>query len=398
MKISMIGSGAMGSLFGGRLSLAGRDVVLYDVFREHVEAINRDGPGHRGCSNGERHRGPSRGEHRSPGRGGLRRVHRLREVDPTERRPAVRTACREDHHRADAPERLGNEEIIRQAFRRGADRGGGHVAGGDVPGARADTARGQGADAPRMADGESGRLAGLVQALQAAGFETHLEKDVADLVWSKLVINVGINALTAITGQPNGGLLEMEETRAIMADLVGEAVAVARRRGIHSPTRTRWQRCSTWPERPARNRSSMLQDFDRKRESEIEFMNGAIVREAAALGIRGAGERRGHPDHQGHGKGAPDDCTRGKKRLLAFVDRDELVALTWDLVRIDSVIRPETGGRRSGTWWLPRELDQAELGVESLVEEVAPGRENLIATAQSGRPGRCPCSRAIPTW
>ena len=43
MKIAIIGSGAMGSLFGGRLSLAGNDVVLYDVFREHVEAVNRDG-------------------------------------------------------------------------------------------------------------------------------------------------------------------------------------------------------------------------------------------------------------------------------------------------------------------------------------------------------------------
>ncbi len=43
MKISIIGSGAMGSLFGGMLSRVGHDVVLYDVFKEHVEAIRRDG-------------------------------------------------------------------------------------------------------------------------------------------------------------------------------------------------------------------------------------------------------------------------------------------------------------------------------------------------------------------
>ena len=43
MKISIIGSGAMGSLFGGMLSRAGHDVVLYDVFREHVEAIRSSG-------------------------------------------------------------------------------------------------------------------------------------------------------------------------------------------------------------------------------------------------------------------------------------------------------------------------------------------------------------------
>ncbi len=39
MTIAIVGSGAMGSLFGGRLSLAGHDVVLYDVYREHVDAV-----------------------------------------------------------------------------------------------------------------------------------------------------------------------------------------------------------------------------------------------------------------------------------------------------------------------------------------------------------------------
>ena len=43
MKISIIGSGAMGSLFGGRLALAGQDVVLYDIYKEHVDAINASG-------------------------------------------------------------------------------------------------------------------------------------------------------------------------------------------------------------------------------------------------------------------------------------------------------------------------------------------------------------------
>jgi 2-dehydropantoate 2-reductase len=43
MKISIIGSGAMGSLFGGGLASSGHDVVLYDVYKDHVDAINRDG-------------------------------------------------------------------------------------------------------------------------------------------------------------------------------------------------------------------------------------------------------------------------------------------------------------------------------------------------------------------
>jgi 2-dehydropantoate 2-reductase len=77
----------------------------------------------------------------------------------------------------------------------------------------------------------------------------------------------------------------MEETRALMADLVGEAVAVARRRGIHFTYEDPLATVLDVARKTGANRSSMLQDFDRKRESEIEFMNGAIVREAAALGI-----------------------------------------------------------------------------------------------------------------
>ena len=43
MKIGIVGAGAMGSLFGGRLARAGQEVLLYDIYREHVEAMRRDG-------------------------------------------------------------------------------------------------------------------------------------------------------------------------------------------------------------------------------------------------------------------------------------------------------------------------------------------------------------------
>ena len=78
-----------------------------------------------------------------------------------------------------------------------------------------------------------------------------------------------------------------------------------------------------------------------------------------------------------------------ERRLLAAIDPDELVRLTQDLVRIDSVIRPEKGNTewevvRFVAAWIAREL-----GVAPLVEEAGPGRENVIATLDSGRPGPC---------
>jgi 2-dehydropantoate 2-reductase len=136
-----------------------------------------------------------------------------------------------------------------------------------------------------MADGRNDKLAALADALGRAGFETHVEQDVAALVWSKLVINVGINALTALTGQPNGKLLESEELKALMADLVAEAVAVAKASGIRITYEDPLATVYDVAARTGANRSSMLQDFDKGRETEIDFMNGAIVREAAARGL-----------------------------------------------------------------------------------------------------------------
>ena len=76
-------------------------------------------------------------------------------------------------------------------------------------------------------------------------------------------------------------------------------------------------------------------------------------------------------------------------KLLAAVDADELVRLTSDLVRIDSVIRPETGGTEREVVAFIASWIRRELGVEPLVEEVEPRRENVIATLDSGRPGPC---------
>ncbi|MCX7028289.1 MAG: M20 family metallopeptidase [Spirochaetes bacterium] len=75
--------------------------------------------------------------------------------------------------------------------------------------------------------------------------------------------------------------------------------------------------------------------------------------------------------------------------FIATIDRDELVALTRDLVRIDSVIRPETGGTERQVVRFMADWVRRELGIEPLVQEVVPGRENIIVTIDSGRQGSC---------
>lgn len=81
--------------------------------------------------------------------------------------------------------------------------------------------------------------------------------------------------------------------------------------------------------------------------------------------------------------------TQTEKRLLSFIHRDELIGLTQDLIRIDSVIRPETGNTEAEVVRYIADWIRRELGVEPLIEEVLPLRENIIVTLDSGRPGPC---------
>lgn len=81
--------------------------------------------------------------------------------------------------------------------------------------------------------------------------------------------------------------------------------------------------------------------------------------------------------------------TEIEKKLLSFIDRDELVRLTQELIRIDSVIRPETGNTEAGVVRYIADWIRRELGVEPLIETVIPARENIIVTIDSGQSGPC---------
>ncbi len=117
------------------------------------------------------------------------------------------------------------------------------------------------------------------------GFETRISRDIKGLLWSKLIINAGINALTAITGLNNGRLVEFEGTRKILREAVTEAVKIAKRKRIKLIYDDPLAKVEGVCEATAANVSSMLQDVLRKKRTEIDFINGVIVRQAQELGI-----------------------------------------------------------------------------------------------------------------
>ena len=104
-------------------------------------------------------------------------------------------------------------------------------------------------------------------------------------IWTKMLANVAINALTAITGLYNGELLELEETKAVMLKAVDEAVAVAKAMGIKLLVDDPHEFVLGIARATATNKSSMLQDVERGRRTEIDAINGMIVHYGRELGI-----------------------------------------------------------------------------------------------------------------
>jgi 2-dehydropantoate 2-reductase len=128
------------------------------------------------------------------------------------------------------------------------------------------------------------RVAQIIQRFQNAQIETEVSPHIHDLVWEKLLVNVGLNALAALTGLKNGQVLDHPETLRLLEALVSEAVEVAKRKGIRIKDNPA-DRVKAVLEATRENRCSMGQDFDYKRKTEIDAINGAVVREAEHLGI-----------------------------------------------------------------------------------------------------------------
>lgn len=123
------------------------------------------------------------------------------------------------------------------------------------------------------------------QLFNEAGLETRISRDIKGLLWSKLIINVGINALTAITHLNNGRLVEFEGTRKILREAVTEAIKIAKRKRIKLIYDDPLAKVEAVCEATAANISSMLQDVLRKKRTEIDFINNVIVRQGQELSI-----------------------------------------------------------------------------------------------------------------
>jgi 2-dehydropantoate 2-reductase len=286
MKVAIVGAGAMGSLFGALLLEAGNDVWLYDVWPEHIQAITDRGLSVERETNTRVVRVKATTNPAEIGEAQLVIIF----VKSTQTKPASETArelARSKGSVMTLQNGMGNADIIAQFI--GPDRilAGTTSHGATLlgPGSIRHAGIGPttiGAWAKTKESLENAR--GVAEFFTRAGIETEAVQDVHSVVWNKLLINVGINAITALTGIKNGQLLDLGGTRDISRAAVQEAISVARALGIQI-TENAPDHVFKVAQATAVNRSSMGQDVDQKRQTEISAINGFIVSEAKRLGL-----------------------------------------------------------------------------------------------------------------
>lgn len=132
--------------------------------------------------------------------------------------------------------------------------------------------------------GPSKQSEALVAEFAQAGVPVQISDNVAGALWAKLIVNCAYNALSAITQLPYGRLVQGQGVEAVMRDVVDECLAVAQACGVRVPGDA-WAAVQAIARSMPTQYSSTAQDLARGRRSEVDYLNGHVVRQGERLGI-----------------------------------------------------------------------------------------------------------------
>jgi len=131
-----------------------------------------------------------------------------------------------------------------------------------------------------------GALASKVaEAFGSVGLDSYVSEDIMAQVWSKAIVNASINPLTAIVRCKNGKILQDEHLRRIAEEASREGSAIAKACGIDLGKEDPFERVKEVLRRTAENRSSMFQDMERRKRTEIDEISGDLVRRGESAGV-----------------------------------------------------------------------------------------------------------------
>jgi 2-dehydropantoate 2-reductase len=284
MKVCVVGCGAVGSIFAAHLARHGEtEVYAYDVAKEHVEAIRQRGLRLSGAADFTVPVKASTDARDIPpcdfGIVATKSNHTRSAIEQTAHLfPETSAVCSVQNG-------VGNEEILAEHVRyviRGTTFPAGHIiepghVGYDIQG---DTWIG-----PFEPTGTPmSRVRTLSDLLNRAGLNVIPLEDARGAQWTKLIFNASTNPVGALTLLHHGAATRLPATGQLFDALISEGIAVAKAMGIelHGDPRQLVQKGAA---APGKHKASMLQDVLAKRQTEVDFMNGAIVKWGEKNGV-----------------------------------------------------------------------------------------------------------------
>jgi 2-dehydropantoate 2-reductase len=292
MKIAIIGAGAMGCLFGGKLSAKDNEVWLMDIDEEQIKAINTNG---------------LKIEEKDPNTGlikdvlyeNLKATSNPRDVGVVDLAiifvKSINTGKAilsniemfdKSTYILTLQNGLGNVDAILNYASEA------HVIAGTTSHGATMLEKGHikhagnGKTVIGELDGnKSVGLEKVLKVLKDAEIDTDISENIQGVIWDKLLVNIGINAITGICNVKNGEIALNLKLKELMELAVLEAYEIAKAKGVLLNFKDPVAHTLEVSKATSENKSSMLQDVQNSRKTEIEMINGAIVSEGIKYSI-----------------------------------------------------------------------------------------------------------------
>ncbi|CAJ0680566.1 ketopantoate reductase family protein [Ralstonia mannitolilytica] len=287
MKIAILGAGALGCVFGATLTEAGHETWLVGRSAAGVETLRRDGL--RVDDNAGSRRIAVRATS-APGEVGVADVV-LVLVKSFHTDAAMRGALGlvgPDSVVLSLQNGLGHEDVLADIVGRERVLAGKTYVGGVLraPGRVQSGVSGKATYIGELHGGITPRVLAIAEAFNAAGLATTASDNIMGTMWDKLLVNVATGAITGITRLTYGQLYDEPLLKATSVAAIGEAMAVARAAGIALSMTDPEQAWTLAAEGlPAAFKTSMVQSLEKGSVTEIDFINGAVVRWGQRLGV-----------------------------------------------------------------------------------------------------------------
>jgi 2-dehydropantoate 2-reductase len=295
MKIAILGAGSLGCAMGGVLAEAGNDVLLINRNAKLVEVLNSNGLTLRdgGVDREVRVQAATSAQTVVMHVGTVDLVVVLvKSFDTAAAMTAAMTLLGPKTYVLSLQNGVGHEEILAELVGRERVIGGKTYAGGTQLGLGHISigTRGKETIIGELDGGLNGemteRTTQIAALFTAAGLHTTVSGNIMQTIWEKLLVNVATGALCAITRLPYGKLYAVPEVEATALAAVAEAMAVAKASGVALTTtdpKQPWLKAAAGL--PPEFKTSMLQSLEKGSVTEIDFINGAVVRQGQKYGI-----------------------------------------------------------------------------------------------------------------